>query len=103
MADVFEIPLTSGAQEFVCALGEKSYRLRLTWKTAEMGGWVLDVLDAVTENPVVAGILVSVGNDLFAPYRHLGLGHLVALLDSKDSGYPTYADMGTLFKLYWRA
>lgn len=102
MADVFEIPLTSGAQEFVCALGDKSYRLRLTWKTADMGGWVLDVLDAVTEEPIIAGILVSIGNDLFSPYQHYGIGHLVALLDTKNSGFPKFEDMGSLLRLYWR-
>lgn len=103
MADVYEIPLVAGAQKFVCSLGAKSYLLRLSWRSAEMGGWVIDILDSVTEEPIVAGILLTVGNDLLAPYAHFEMGHLVALLDSKSSGHPTYEDMGALLKLYWRA
>lgn len=103
MADVYEISLVSGAQQFVCALGDQSCRLRLSWHTANMGGWFLDILDPVTETPIIAGILLTVGNDLLAPYQHLNLGHLVALLDTKTTGHPTFDDVGSLLKLYWRA
>ena len=103
MSDVYEIPLVAGAQKFVCTLGDKAYLLQFSWRTAEMGGWTLDILDSVTEEPIVAGILLTVGNDLLAPYAHFEMGHLVALLDSKKDGHPTYEDMGSLLKLFWRA
>lgn len=102
MLDIYEIPLSIGAQEFSCKLGSVSYKLRFTWRTAQEGGWFLDILDQVTEEPIIAGILISLGNDLLSPYQHLKMGHLVALLDSKTVGYPTYSDMGDLLKLYWR-
>lgn len=102
MLDVYEIPLSKGAQQFSCKLGNDTYKLRLMWRTANEGGWILDILEETTEEPVIAGILVSLGNDLLSPYQHMGLGHLVALLDSKTVGYPTYDDMGDLLKLYWR-
>lgn len=43
--DVFEIPLSSGAQKFSIRLGENTLQIRLVWREAEGGGWFIDLFD----------------------------------------------------------
>ena len=97
---VYSIPLTSGAQKFQVSLGDQTVQIRLVWRTAEGGGWFMDVMQT-DGTAIVAGVPLRCGVNLFDQYEYLGLGKMQCMLDGDDSRDPDYEDMGTNLQLYW--
>ena len=52
MTTTYEVPLTPDPQTFNIILGITEYALTLYWNPADEGGWILDIADAKSENPV---------------------------------------------------
>lgn len=98
---VFTIPLGSGAQQFTVSLGEKSVMMRLIWRTATGGGWFMDVFESDGITPIVCGLPIRCGHNLFEQYQYLGLGKMLALIDGQADRDPSYDDMGSNLQLYW--
>lgn len=90
----FEIPLTPQPQAFLINLLGTDYRLAVNW-CGPHNAWTLDVMDAESV-PIVMGIPLVTGVDLFAQFKYLGLpGSLfVQSLDDVDTP-PVFDNLGT--------
>ena len=99
---LFEIPLSSGSQQFSIKLGENPLQVRLVWREAEGGGWFMDLSDDAGES-VIAGVPLRCGHDLLEEHAHLGLGKMTVTLDGETDRDPAYADRGTRVQLHWAA
>jgi len=63
-------------------------RVRLDTYTNKVdGGWYLDVFDA-DDNPLIAGLAIASGLDLFFPYRHLSALPPGSLFVNTQTGEP---------------
>ncbi len=100
--DVFEIPLSSGAQKFSIRLGENTLQIRLVWREAEGGGWFIDLFDNEGLD-LITGIPLRSGRNILEEHAHLGLGALTVSLDGETSRDPAYDEMGSKVQLYWMA
>lgn len=96
-----EVPLTPEPQVFSIQLGSQTYRINLYWNSSLLGGWTIDVADT-DNNPIVSGIPLVTGADLFAQYGYLGFeGELVAYTDSAPLTPPTYTNLGNQSHIYF--
>ena len=100
--DVFEIPLSSGAQKFSIRLGENTLQIRLVWREAERVGWFIDLFDNDGLD-LITGIQLRSGRNILEEHAHLGLGALTVSLDVDTSRDPPYDEMGSKVQLYWMA
>lgn len=96
----YEIPLSEGCQRFTVELGERTLTLCLIYRSADFGGWYLDIYD--DENDLILGGLpLVIGRDLLEQHQYLGLGHLTVTRDGGSTIDPEYSDMGSSVHLYW--
>jgi len=101
MANIFTIPLTADPQSFKITLSGVDYRMTLTYKNTDQGGWVLDIADA-SAAPIVSGIPLVTGADLLAQYGHFGFGgQLWVQTTQNPDAVPTFDNLGTDAILYW--
>lgn len=98
----YEIPLTTGAQEFSVSLGDYQYTMTLIYREADGGGWFLDMVRA-DGSGAVYGIPIVIGPDLLAQHQYKGFGHLYASIDGGAERIPTWDDMGSVLSLQWEA
>jgi hypothetical protein len=99
----YEIPLVAGNQTFTVSLGEIEYRMRLVYRDAIDGGWVLDISDE-EGTAILLGLPLVTGADLLAQHRHLGIGGGGALwcISTGDAdAVPTWDNLGDLSHLMW--
>lgn len=99
----YEIPLVAGNQTFTVSLGEIEYRMRLVYRDAIDGGWVLDISDEEGA-AILLGLPLVTGADLLAQHRHLGIGGGGALWCFTTGGtdaVPTFDNLGGLSHLAW--
>lgn len=96
---IVEIPLTTGAQSFSISLGGTQYQMSLIYRSADGGGWFLDM--ARGKSDAIYGIPFVIGEDLLAQHQYKGFGHLLVQLESGETGRPSYDDMGVGVHLYW--
>lgn len=97
---IVEIPLTTGAQSFSISLGGTQYQMRLVYRSADGGGWFLDIVRA-DRSDAIYGIPLVLGKDLLAQHQYKGFGHLLVQLERGETGHPAYDDMGVGLHLYW--
>lgn len=100
--EIFEIPLSTGAQKFSIRLGDNTLQIRLVWREAQGGGWFIDLFDNDGVE-LIAGIPLRCGRNLLEEHAHLGLGSFTVSLDGENSRDPTYEEMGSKVQLYWTA
>ena len=100
--DIFEIPLSSGAQKFSIKLGDHALQIRLVWREAMGGGWFMDLFDN-DDMELVSGIPLRCGQNVLEEHAHLGLGAMTVSLDGENTSDPSYGDMGSKVQLYWMA
>lgn len=73
MATIWELPVTSGrAQRMRCDIGGTLYTLHLKYNRV-CGSWVMDINDSA-DNPLLEGIPLVTGSDLFGQFRYMGIG-----------------------------
>ena len=98
----YEIPLSPTPQQFRIALGPNEYELRFTYQNVPEGGWVMDITDSVTSEPLVCGVPLVTGADLLAQYAYLGIpGALYATTDGNPDAKPVFANLGTTAHLLY--
>lgn len=99
---MYKIPLTTGAQSFSINLGDVQYRMTLIYRSAECGGWFLD-MERSDKKDAIYGIPLVLGVDLLEQHVHKGFGHLYVSMDGCANHQPTYEDMGNSVILTWTA
>jgi hypothetical protein len=98
----FEIPLQPFAQKVAIQLGATSYNLTIYWNDVPESGWIMDIFDD-QDNPIVCGIPLVTGCDLFEQYSYLGFnGKLFCGTDGNMALPPTYSDLGATAHLWWQ-
>lgn len=104
MSTITEIPLTpSQATIFTTTLADTLYNMRLTYDIAQNGCWVLDIGDA-DQVPLVAGIPIVSGVDLFAQYAYMGFGGSLFCTTDRGAGeVPKFDDLGATAHLFFIA
>ncbi|WP_198080391.1 phage baseplate plug family protein [Acinetobacter calcoaceticus] len=93
---IYEIPLNNGNQKFNIRLGGAQYKLQLIYRVKS---WYLDIFDS-SENPLIAGLPLLMGDNLLIQHQHIIKGSLYVLNTNEDESQ-TFGDLGTLIKLYW--
>lgn len=97
----FLIPLENVPQVFEIALGGKNYLMTSKFNSADEGGWVLDLQDAVTNEYLACNIPLITGADLLEGLEYLGIaGPLVVFTDGDDLAVPTLENLGVESNLY---
>jgi hypothetical protein len=100
MAELFEIPLTAGAQSFPITLGEADFQISIIYREAVGGGWFLDI-ERIDGSDGLYGLPMMAGHDLLAQHEYKGFGHLYVLFDNDEREHPNYDDMGQSIRLVW--
>ena len=100
MSTTYVVPLAATPQTLSIALAGTTYNLRVSWNWVGQS-WVIDLAD-VNENPIVDGIPLVTGADLFAQYGYLNLGGQLVVQTTNDvAAVPTFKDLGTQSNLYF--
>lgn len=98
----FILPVTNIPQTFDIALAGKEYLMTCKWNDAVEGGWVLDFVDAVTNESIVSNVPLITGADCLAGLGYLGFeGNLVVFTDGDDVAVPTLLNLGVESNLYF--
>jgi len=93
---IYEIPLNNGNQKFSTRLGGTQYKLQLIYR---VDTWFLDIFDN-TENPLIAGLPLLMGDNLLIQHQHIISGSLYVLNTNEDE-IQQFTDLGTMIKLFW--
>jgi hypothetical protein len=98
----YRIPVKPAShQTFLIQLGGSDYRFTLQWREAGLSAWILDIATAAG-TPLIGGIVLVTGADLFAPYRHFNFGGELWVWNAADrSEMPTFASLGDTVNLYF--
>lgn len=98
----FLIPLRNIPQSFDIALAGVNYIMTCRWNDAEEGGWVLDLANADSGDPIVANIPLITGADCLAGLEYLGInGQMVVFTDGNELAPPTLDNLGGESNLYF--
>lgn len=96
------IPFTNVPQEFEITLADRELILVNKWNEPSQC-WLIDIIDAVTGNPIVAGIPMVTGCDLLEQYAYLGLnGQIIIYTDGDELSPPTLTNLGVEGNAYFR-
>lgn len=99
----FILPLINIPQKFDIALAGVNYILTCRWNAAFEGGWVIDLTDATTNEPVAANIPLITGADCLSGLEYLGIdGELVVYTDGDETAVPTLENLGIESNLYFQ-
>ena len=85
----FIIPLTPEPQSFGITLAGRELRLTIRWFETVEGGWVMDVYEPESAAPIVCGVPLVAGADLFGPYDYLNLGGELRIDSELPPAYDT--------------
>ncbi len=100
MSRLTEIPLKASNQEMDISLGGVIYHLRIKYN--EYSGWMLDVMTQ-SRTPVLSGIPVIHGIDIFEQYRYMGLNGLLIFYCEKPENESEFDEFGRGNRLYFVA
>ncbi|MDV7705001.1 phage baseplate plug protein [Acinetobacter pittii] len=93
---IYEVPLNNGNQKFNIRLGGAQFKLQLIYR---LECWYLDIFDS-SENPLIAGLPLLMGDNLLVQHQHLIKGSLYVLNNNEDESQ-AFSELGTMIKLYW--
>lgn len=103
----FTIPLTNTPQSFNIELAGANYTMVVRWNSAtdsagNVAGWVMDILDQPTQDPIVGNIPFVTGADLLEGLEYLGIdGSLVVYTNGDQWAVPTLDNLGANCNLYF--
>lgn len=103
MSATFLIPLAGVPETFSTTLAGVTYDFSIIWRDdpGGQGGWVLDIADA-NSNPILQGIPLITGADLFEQYGYLDFGGSLYMQTAQDPGAaPTFENLGTDCNMYF--
>lgn len=100
--EIFLLPLTNIPQEFNINLNGRELIVICKWNDMPDGGWVVDLLDFITNESIIAGIPLVSGADLLDQYEYLELGGgLVVFTDGDQNAVPTLENLGIESNVYY--
>jgi hypothetical protein len=106
MATVREIPLVPQNQRLATDINGTTYILRVNWNVVA-NCWIMDISDAA-DVPILRGVPLITGADLFEQYSSLGIGggHVALLVMTVGVGrspdeVPTYTNLGFDGRLFY--
>ncbi len=98
----FILPLVNVPQTFQIALGNVNYIMTCRWNNAADAGWVIDLADADTAEPIASNIPLITGDDCLSGLEYLGIsGKLSVLTDGNQFAVPTLLNLGVESNLYF--
>lgn len=98
----FTIPLTNTPQSFNIELANQAYTFIVKWNDADDAGWVLDILNQDTQDPIICNIPFVTGADMLEGLEYLGInGELIAYTNGDQFAVPTLDDLGQNANLYF--
>lgn len=99
----FLIPFSNTPQDFFITLANRELRLVNKFNPSPEGGWVIDIFDGETDEPIIMNIPLVTGCDLLEQYEYLGLkGKLIVFTDGDDKAIPTEANLGVESNVYFQ-
>lgn len=99
----FLIPLQNIPQRFEIALAGRNYILTCKWNDSDEAGWVIDLTDADTNEPLIANLPLITGADILSGLEYLGFnGQMFIFTDGDDLAVPTLLNLGVESNLYFR-
>jgi hypothetical protein len=105
MSTIYEIPLIARAHQMRIDIGGTVYILHFKFNRV-CGSWVMDIKDT-TDAPLLDGIPLVTGTDLFGQFRYLGIGGGLPMVvmtvgpGRSPDEVPTYDNLGTDGHLYF--
>lgn len=101
MADnLYVVPLSNIPQDFNIVLAGTQLRIVCKWN--EFSGWIIDLYDGVSQEPVILNIPLVTGCDLLEQYRYTGIpGSLVVYTDGDQYAVPDISNLGGESNLYY--
>jgi len=101
MADtLFTIPVENIPQDFNITLS--GLQLRTVCKWNEFCGWLLDIYDATTQEPLIMALPLVVGCDILEQYKYTGIpGAMIVYTDGDQYAAPTLTNLGVESNLYY--
>ena len=98
---IVEVPLSGLPERFTITLAGRTLGFRLTYANVFEAGWLLDISDGNTGDPIISGIPLVTGTDLLGQYQYLGLNFaLFVATDSDPDAVPVFGTLGTTSHLY---
>jgi hypothetical protein len=96
----YAVPLTSQNQEFDISLAGVTYHFRILWNRMSQC-WILDVED-VQQNPILTGVPLVLGCDLFEQFGYLAFnGALILQSGGAPDVAPDDTSLGVVDNLYF--
>lgn len=97
---LFTIPLIATPQRFSTVLGGRSLVLVNKWN--ESAGWMLDIYDGLTDDPLIMALPLVTGVNLLGQLEHVGIpGAIYVLTDGDKGAIPTLDNLGTESIVYY--
>ena len=93
---IYKIPLINTNQKFNVSLGSTTYKLQIIYRGSQ---WFLDVMDT-SENYLIAGIPMVMGDNLLGQHQHIIKGGLYVGNNNEDEAQ-SFNDLGRNINLYW--
>ena len=101
--ETFLIPFQNVPQDFNITLANKEYRIVNKFNSAPEGGWVIDIYDGETDEPLVMNIPMVTGCDLLEQYEYLGIqGKLIVYTDGDELAVPSESNLGVESNVYFK-
>jgi predicted Zn-dependent protease with MMP-like domain len=106
MSTIWEIPLTPRPQTMRIDIGSAFYVVSVKFNTV-IKAWVMDIDDAVN-NPVLHGIPLVTGTDLFGQFRYMGIGGGLPMIvmtigpGRSPDDVPNYQNLGIDGHVYFK-
>jgi uncharacterized protein DUF6983 len=98
--NLVQLPLTTDCpQSFKTQLGNTTYQFNLIWNDRS-SVWMMDIINPITQAPIVSGIALVLGADLLEPYA-LEIGALVLVDETGTGSEATLTSLGASVSLYW--
>lgn len=99
----FLLPLSNIPQTFELQLAGVNYLFTCKWNDAEEAGWVLDISDSDSGNPLAMNVPLITGADCLSGLEYLGIqGELVVFTDGNETAVPTLENLGVESNLYFQ-
>lgn len=100
---LFLLPVTNVPQTFEITLAGVNYTMTVKWNDAFEAGWVFDLSNADTNEPIVFNIPLVTGVNLLSGLNYLGIGgELWVYTDGDETAVPTLDNLGNESNLYFQ-
>jgi hypothetical protein len=106
MTTIWEIPLTPQTQRMRIDISGTNYTLHFKYNSV-CDTWVMDVNDTA-DTPILEGIPLVTGTDLFGQFRYLGIGGGLPMIvmtigpGRSPDDIPNYQNLGIDGHLYFK-